>query len=70
MSLSDLDSFIDPGCLYCKQKQRALKNTQTRLKIVSLDQKLFKNQLTDLGTSHKALERLALRETLPFHSWW
>jgi hypothetical protein len=56
--------FIDLGCLYCKQTQRAFnvfKNTLKRLKIDSVDQKLFR--------IHKALERLALRETLRFHSW-
>jgi hypothetical protein len=41
--------FIDLGCLYCKQTQRAFndfKNTLNWLKIDSGDQKLFKIQLT------------------------
>jgi hypothetical protein len=28
-----------------------------------------KVQLTSVGTSHKTMERLALRESLRFHSW-
>jgi hypothetical protein len=66
--------FIDLGCLHCKQTQRAFnvfKNTLNWLKIDSVDQTLFKIQLTSLsvGTSHTALKRLALRETIRFHSW-
>jgi hypothetical protein len=41
--------FIDLGCLYCKQTQRAFnvfKNTINWLKIDSIDQELFKIQLT------------------------
>jgi hypothetical protein len=41
--------FFDLGCLYCKQTQRAfivLKNTQNWLNIYSVDQRLFKIQLT------------------------
>jgi hypothetical protein len=50
IGLSDLMTlFIDLGCLYCKQTQRAFnvfKNTLNSLKIDSVDQKLFKIQLT------------------------
>jgi hypothetical protein len=41
--------FIDLGCLYCKQTQRAFnvfKNALNWLKIYSVDKKLFKIQLT------------------------
>jgi hypothetical protein len=48
--LSDLMAlFIDLGCLYCKQAQRAFnvfKNTLNWLEIDSVDQMLFKIQLT------------------------
>jgi hypothetical protein len=62
IGLSDLMTLFifqtEAKSIICFQKH-------TRLKIDSVDQKLFKNQLTRvLGTSHKALERLALRETL------
>jgi hypothetical protein len=43
------DSLMGLGCLYCKQTQRAftvLKNTKKWLKIGSVDEKLFKFQLT------------------------
>jgi hypothetical protein len=50
IGLSDLMTLlIDLGCLYCKQTQRAFnvfKNTLNCLKINSVDQKLFKIQLT------------------------
>jgi hypothetical protein len=46
IGLSDLMTlFIDLGCLYCKQMQRAFnvfKNTLNWLKIDSVDLKLFK----------------------------
>jgi hypothetical protein len=51
IGLSDLMTlfFIDLGCLYCKQMQRALnffKNTLNWLKIDSVVEKLFDIQLT------------------------
>jgi hypothetical protein len=68
--LSDLMTlFIDLGCLYCKQTQRAFnvfKNMLNWLKIDSVDQKF---NWRSVGTSHKTLERLALRESWTFHSW-
>jgi hypothetical protein len=60
--LSDLMTlFIDLGCLYCKQAQRAFnvfKNTLNWLKIDSVDQKF--NWLK-CGNFSLLLERLALR---------
>jgi hypothetical protein len=56
--------FIDLSCLYCKKTQRAfnvLKNSISKVIQNSIDK--------SVGTSHKALECLALKETLRFHSW-
>jgi hypothetical protein len=73
IGLSDLMTlFIDPGCLYCKQTQRAFnvfKSTLNWLKIVSEIKSYSKFNWLERGIFSQGLERLALRETLHFHSW-
>jgi hypothetical protein len=62
--------FIDLRCLYCKQTQRAFnvfKNTLIKNRFIKST--VIENLIDyRLGTSHKALERLALRAILRFHS--
>jgi hypothetical protein len=65
--LSDLMAlFIDLECLCCKQMQRPF-NVFKNTKLIENQFSRSKVQLTRVGTSHKTLERLALRESLRFH---
>jgi hypothetical protein len=68
IGLSDLMTvFIDLGGLYCIQFfQKHTKLNKNRISRPNVNQNFIDQSV---GTSHKALERLALRRTLRFYIW-